>query len=720
MAPSGGRPNSRLSERQMVGLFSLGLGVVLFLLILLRGQQAAREGNQEIRNDTYWVLVSPLVFSAFGLALLRTPKSGGQGRGGRNAGQPVVMRPQINRALEKSSSYARTAESSLASLEVETRQELVRARAEAAAALASVQGMQAERDRVAAQAAERIQDLEQELASARQARGELEADLRRSLVTQSSDTSGALAAVQLVEGQVDKLAVGLNDQLAASRRQLDQLIASQEAQLKRLCSEATLANSTLDKLNADTDAQLVKLRTDALEAARESVKALNAEREQAINEAKVRIGSVEADLNRMSQTCGQLETDLRRSILNLTSSGSVPVAAVESVGGRLEKFSVELADQLTAACQQIDLLVAAQEKQFTRMRAEAEDARAALDHIRTEQQAQMANVRAEANALVQSSLQALDGESGRIASEASARIVSLEQELKLVRQAWGQLESDLRQSLLSQSDENTPPLVLMEHLEGKVNGLAAGLHDQIGNARVHLEQLIANQNEQFHRLQLEANEARESLDQLRADRDAQLAQVRAEATAAIHAAQTAEVRSQEVADGVASRMATMDQQIQQAQQSCTRAEATLSAAVASSGKVQADASASAELAQRRVEELAGSLTAQMDQARQQLASALQASQEAQVLVDRLEQGAFAPSAPEGWANAANDPFLSCYREACEELGVLPGSAWQDVRATWRRNLMHWHPDQGGDPRLWSRRSAAYQLLVAWYEFNGAT
>ena len=60
----------------MVGLFSLGLGVVLFLLILMRGQQAAREGNQEFSNDTYWVLVSPLVFSAFGVVWLPSPKAG--------------------------------------------------------------------------------------------------------------------------------------------------------------------------------------------------------------------------------------------------------------------------------------------------------------------------------------------------------------------------------------------------------------------------------------------------------------------------------------------------------------------------------------------------------------------------------------------------------------------------------------------------------------------
>ena len=73
MASSGGKPRSSLSERQMVGLFSLGLGLVLFLLILMRGQQAAREGNQEISNDTYWVLVSPLDVFRFWSAVVALP-----------------------------------------------------------------------------------------------------------------------------------------------------------------------------------------------------------------------------------------------------------------------------------------------------------------------------------------------------------------------------------------------------------------------------------------------------------------------------------------------------------------------------------------------------------------------------------------------------------------------------------------------------------------------
>ena len=58
---------------------------------------------------------------------------------------------------------------------------------------------------------------------------------------------------------------------------------------------------------------------------------------------------------------------------------------------------------------------------------------------------------------------------------------------------------------------------------------------------------------------------------------------------------------------------------------------------------------------------------------------------------------------------ATDP----YRLACQELGVNPGSSWNTIRATWRRGIPLWHPDAGGDPDLWHRRLAAYNLLEAW-------
>lgn len=58
-----------------------------------------------------------------------------------------------------------------------------------------------------------------------------------------------------------------------------------------------------------------------------------------------------------------------------------------------------------------------------------------------------------------------------------------------------------------------------------------------------------------------------------------------------------------------------------------------------------------------------------------------------------------------------------YVQACQELGVSPGADWVVIRATWRRQLHHWHPDNGGEPEQWIRKKAAYALLEAWEQFR---
>jgi hypothetical protein len=85
--------------------------------------------------------------------------------------------------------------------------------------------------------------------------------------------------------------------------------------------------------------------------------------------------------------------------------------------------------------------------------------------------------------------------------------------------------------------------------------------------------------------------------------------------------------------------------------------------------------------------------------------------EALQLVDRVEEEVFAyPLAARTPAATAPGPTPEdlAHRDPCGELGSL----WQQVRVARRRNLNPWHPDQGGDPNLWSRRQAAYQLLEA--------
>ena len=65
-------------------------------------------------------------------------------------------------------------------------------------------------------------------------------------------------------------------------------------------------------------------------------------------------------------------------------------------------------------------------------------------------------------------------------------------------------------------------------------------------------------------------------------------------------------------------------------------------------------------------------------------------------------------APRGQRQTLQDP----YRQACALLGVPPGSSWAEIRACWRRQLIHWHPDHGGDAELWHQRVQAYEQLKA--------
>jgi hypothetical protein len=170
------------------------------------------------------------------------------------------------------------------------------------------------------------------------------------------------------------------------------------------------------------------------------------------------------------------------------------------------------------------------------------------------------------------------------------------------------------------------------------------------------------------------------------------------------------------------KIRALQAELSAAQQAHVQLEANLRRDLVTQTADTSGALAAVQLVEGKLDAFAGGFNDQLAAVRLQL-DGLIASQEqqlAQQVVDRLEQGAPAFVAAAPTAATGSDAFLSCYREACEELGVLPGSGWQDVRATWRRKVVDWHPDQGGDSRLWVRRNAAYQLLVAWYEFNGAS
>ncbi|MFQ6539853.1 MULTISPECIES: hypothetical protein [Aphanothece] len=487
MAPSGGRPSAPQNDRRVLGLFSLALGLVLFLLIVVRGQQAAKEGNPELRNDSYWVLVSPAVFSIVGVMLLRTPRrSAGRKSplryGGRAGGQGAV--DQARQGIQRATSKEQGARELVMAADRDAERQLTRARAEATAARAAAEASQRELEQAMAQAAQSLAALEDQLRQSEQQRREAEATLQRVLAgpaTGPDDVPATAPDAVLVAAQ-------------ASQRRAEELLGTYGAQLQEV-------RTLLEALRSGQQGELVELRRQA-KAALEAAQAASRDAE-ALAEHQ---GSQLAQAREILERCTALE------------------------GGELAELRRQAADVLA------------------------------------------------------------------VASSASTRLATVEQEIQQAQQARMAVEQDIAQALRG-------------------------------------------------------------------------------------AAQT-----------------------------------------------RGEVLARTEASERRLEAIESGVIEQLHRARQEADSALEATQEARQLVDRLEQVVFAqPLQPSAAAEGLMPPGggaqtleASAYREACEELGVLPGSSWQQVRATWRRNLMRWHPDQGGDPGLWPRRQTAYQLLEAWYAFNAST
>ncbi|MEB3264427.1 MAG: hypothetical protein VKJ66_08665 [Synechococcus sp.] len=536
MAPSGGKPPAAQGERRMIGVFSLVVGVALFGLILLRGQQAAREGNQELRNDTYWVLVSPLVFSGFGLYLLRAPSRGrfraggsrpaaGWAPGAESPAPSPLAAPEVQRRVREASLEAEQAQRALAAAEKEARQQLEEARQATSSAQARADAAETRLQKLEARTQERIHALEQELEQVRQARSRAEADLQVALEGQSREPGTADQGALVLRRRVEDLSRSLDQGLAALRQEQERALHSRGTELDALRQEVARARS-------------------AAEAAQ------------------------------------QQET-----------------AAGEELAARLRQLEEE------------------------RQRLEA-----ALRQLREER--------------------------ARQAAEAAAAATAAQVGVDRLAAAWQQQSESLRQA---------------------VEGLAEGQGRELAEVRRDLETALA-------------------------------------------ALEGARQRQRAAAEGMEARLVEMDQQIQEAQQVRQGGSSSLQETRTSLVELRGEAQELLEQSRVRVERLASGVDEQLRRAREDAAQALRTSKEVRELVDRLAQAA---TATPGDGAPGLESWGSSYQEACEELGVVPGSSWTVVRATWRRNLKEWHPDQGGDAERWMRRNAAYQLLVAWYEFTGS-
>ena len=240
----------------MIGLSSLVVGAALIELILL-GQQADREDNQELRNDTYWVLVSQLVFSGFGLYLLRTPSRCRFRAGGSRpaavwapAAEPAapspLAAPEVQRRVREASLEAEQAQRALAAAEQEARQQLEVARQVTSSAQARADAAETRLPKLEARTQERIHALEQELEQVRQARSRAEADLQVALEGMSAEPDAADQGALVLRRRVEELARALDQGLAGLRDEQQRALQSRGAELEALRQEVARARAAAE------------------------------------------------------------------------------------------------------------------------------------------------------------------------------------------------------------------------------------------------------------------------------------------------------------------------------------------------------------------------------------------------------------------------------------------------------------------------------------------
>jgi len=584
-------PRSAQGERRAIGLFSLTIGAVLLVLILARGQQAAREGNQELRNDTYWVLVSPLVFSGFGLYLLRTPA-----KGARRPTGTIPPPPAVERSVSTARREAERSVQAITNTSAQAEQRLVELQQALTTAQARITASDQQLQLASTQAETRIQQLESQLAELRQKRS-------------SSEHQLATAA-----------AAG-DERLAQAREQL--------------------------------------ARAEA--AAREGEQRLN----QSAAAAQARIAALEQQLDGMRQARDRAEADLQSLMEGSSTAASVSV------------------EQTTALRQQLQTVSEALEQRL-------EQARLAQTQALSEQRSDLDRLQ-EQLLLAAAEAAAAREQACNTARAAEERLEAMGSQLEALQQERHQLHGTLER-------------IRNEGATRAEQALAAatGARSELGEVLAQLSSRNSELQTGLHRF-IEQEQGRLT-----------------EARQAFHAAlqQLEQTQSQEKAASTEAgqRLVELDQQIQQAQQSGLRSSRDVAAAIHNLEQTRNDLEQTLQTSRQSIASLGEQLNAQMARAREDADRALELSREAQAQLEGFQLSR--NDAAMVMSSSAGEHLPKVYCEACEEIGVVPGSDWAVVRATWRRNIKLWHPDQGGNPERWMRRNAAYQLLTAWYDFNG--
>ncbi|MFM7312402.1 MAG: hypothetical protein ACKO0M_04420, partial [Cyanobium sp.] len=460
MASSGSRPPGQNGERRALGFFSLGIGLLLFVLILIRGQQAAREGNQELRNDTYWVLVSPLVFSGFGLTMLLGPvrrragsrrpavRSGPESRAARAAPVDDAI-PQLQRQVESGERQRQQLQQTLAAAVAESEQQLTAVRGQLAHAEAVARTAEQDHQRIAAEAQARIGALELQLEQARQAHSHALTQLETLQSLSQSPPGADLDRARALQQRLDSLARSLEQELSQARQEQERGLAAQRQDLDLLQRDLQdrLAAAEQARQRGSGDCEALQHNLEALQ---ERLRTLEAERQQLIT-------SLEA-LRAERQQQAESAIDVSRSIR-------------QEIEGLRSRF----AHQEQTLAQALDQVLHQQTASIAQMRSAMQSALDALEASRSEQIAR--------------------------ANAAASRLREMDQQIQQAQQDGSRRSQDVSRLLSQLEQDQGRRHIAVEQASERIDQIAGRLDEQIGRAREDAARALRSSQEIRERLE---------------------------------------------------------------------------------------------------------------------------------------------------------------------------------------------------------------------------
>ena len=523
VTPRGNR--QRLSqERKLVGWASLAISGLLLLMILVRGQQAAHDGNQELRNDAYAVLVSPLALAVMGFFLLRSPRRPKEGDAAAGSLSPLSEPVAIGRTASANRRLGASSSST-------SDQELAEAKASEQRLRASLAAAEA-----------RAAQLEQQLEDMRSSNQD--SDQNQTFVTETKlELERKLALVQADLTQAHAAAKAAEQRLHQESGQNSARITSLEQQLvqaKQAHQEAELARTAIAEASADAESGLAKAQSE-LNHYKEALEAAERQRSLVNLEAQARIQELEGQLKQKQDPLitspSQLTDQEQAAIVEMNLALDQKLALAEAELHQAHAAAKVAAESMQQKSEQASARTTMLEQQLEKARQaeqEAERARQAIAKASVETESRLAEAESELKKS-QKTVEQVAGQLSLVKRQAQARIQALEGQLKQQQHSLSSLQTKL-------SDQEQAFGVESKHeLERKLAQVEADLlqahaaaqgaehrsHEESEHARSRIKNL-EQQLEQARQAQQEADRAQKAIAQSSAEMETRLVEAQSE------------------------------------------------------------------------------------------------------------------------------------------------------------------------------------------------